>query len=129
MPNASVFYAEDLGISMGEAVKISSFMSFARSQPFCQNPKPWVKDEIIRVYFEPWSQNSLPALTRYCDKAYYDSVENDVFISAYAYGRTDRFKMSYVVSVFGRTSFSGAKTRKAFYEFAEAFYEQKDNWN
>ena len=83
------FYAEDLGIGLGLAEKVSDFVSLAKNQEAISKVTPWVKDGMVRVYIELWSQNSMKPLDM-LEKCFYDAVDHEVYFIQYGYGRTEK---------------------------------------
>lgn len=116
------FYAEDLGITDAQASRLSWFLCLSKSCKFVKSATPWANHGKCRVYIEPWSQNSLDAVSE-SDKFYYDVDQDAVFVSRYAYGN------SWIDPLDGinKSVFSGAKTRQACLDFMEVFNEQKPN--
>lgn len=120
------FYAEDLGISLEHAERVARFMSIATASKACINPTPWAKHGQVRVYFDVWSQNNLPAVEA-LEAAYFDASKNGVFIQQQIYGRRQVRDLKEIVR--GKKAiFSGAKTKAALIDMAGAFYGQKASW-
>lgn len=123
-PTAAKFYAEGLGIPMQAAERIAAFMELATNhKALASPPSPWVKHGKIRVYFKFWSQNSLPAI-RFMENSYYDAEADDVFVKRFIFTEGDALTLRQAANL-GNAHFSGAKTRGAVKEFAEAFYETR----
>lgn len=119
----ATFYAEDLGITRIDAEKVALFMELATKSEFTRNPTPWANHGKVRVYFEPWSQNSLTAY-HLADKWFYDANEDDVFAEGFFYG-SKHIKRLHELSRLKSSSFSGAKTKARLVDFSEAFYGKK----
>ena len=115
------FYAADLGIGMDLAERVSRFMVLAKDM----SPRPWVKNGMVRVYFEPWSQNRLPVF-HLADKYFYDAVKDDVFATGFFYGCKHEYTLKRLVSL-STSNFSGAKTKARLVEFSELFYGKEAN--
>lgn len=117
------FYQEDLGVTAQVAERVAWAMQVAHPHKAIIRRNVWAGHGKVRVYFELWSQNSLPAVRGF-DKCFYDADRDDVFVCGYFYGRTLERPMSDLLWM-SPGNFSGAKTRNAVREFAEVFYEQK----
>lgn len=124
---SALFYAEDMGISLCKAERIQWFIDLFGQHSAVMQPRPWAKNGIVRVYFDFWSQNSLNPVES-IDKSYYCIGCDDVFVVQHRYGSENRTPLS-VVADWGRSNFSGAKTRQAIKDFGRVFYEQKANRN
>ncbi len=129
---SAAFYAEDLGIDLNQAARIADFMQLASASECVLEPKPWAKHGKVRVYFDVWSQNRKAPFSM-AEKWYYDVSSNDVHAVGMNYGSWYTYKLAEIIELANtggcKTNFSGAKTRDRLIEFAEAFYEQKANWN
>lgn len=110
------FYSEDLGIPLDLAERVAWFMVIAKDM----NPRPWVKDAMVRVYFEPWSQNKL-SVFHLADKWFFDATKNEVFATGFFWGCKHEYTLRRLVSL-STTNFSGAKTKARLVEFSEVFY-------
>ena len=117
------FYAEHLGIPLELAEKIADFMTLASESPFVLSFTALAKAGHARVYFEPWSQNSLMTY-HLADRWFYDAKEDDVFAEGFFYGAKHSKKLDHLVLV-STGNFSGAKTKARLKEFCEAFYGKK----
>lgn len=115
------FYAEDLGIDINLAKKMSSFLDLARSQKAILEAHPWVRGGMVRVYIEIWSQNKRNPIDMLY-KSFYDAVHDEVYFVQYLYGRTEKRTLLDVSKIKSSTNFSGANTKAAIREFSEAFY-------
>lgn len=115
------FYAADLGISLDLAERIPRFMVLAKYM----SPKPWVKEGMVRVYFEPWSQNSRRVF-HLADKWFFDATKNEVFATGFFYGCKHEYTLKRLVSL-STSNFSGAKTKARLIEFSERFYGKEAN--
>lgn len=122
------FYAEDLGVSLQQAVKIDRFISLCRKSDAITSVSPWVKGDMIRVYVEFWTQNSRGVFDTNYDKFYYDVIQNDFFVFGYAYGSPIRATGNDVLK-WKSGAFSGAKTRQRVKDFLEVFYNEKSDWD
>lgn len=119
--SAAHFHSEDLGIPMELAENLAKFMAVAHHCNAVTDPKVWSKHGLARVYFELWSQNSLPPLEM-LQRAYYDAADDDVyFVRSYPDDDITETLIQ-VAQKKSRGIFSGAKTRAAIKEFAEKFY-------
>lgn len=114
---------ESMGISELEAERLASFMALSSQLKAVINPKPWSDHGKVRVYFDLWSQNKLPSIS-WLDKVYFDAQTNDITLQLYMYGQARKYSLKDIFSVFGKSYFSGAKTRAALEELAEVFYGQ-----
>lgn len=117
---SAAFYAENLGIDLCQGKGISDFIEKFKDHKSISRFAEWARGDLIRVYIELWSQNSLNAISA-LDKAFYDVEEKEIYITQYRYGETTKTPLSKVV-LFGRSSFSGAKTRAAIKDLADLFY-------
>jgi len=124
---AAKFYAESLGIPGDLANRVAGFMAIANSSPTILSARTWVKDGMVRIYFEPWSQNKR-LVFHLADKWYFDARENDVFCTGRAYGTTHLYRLHEIVRL-SAGNFAGAKTKASIKEFSEVFYEQKATWD
>jgi hypothetical protein len=124
---AANFYAEDLGISVEHAERVASFTEQFTGTPAIGSIKPWAAGDMVRVYVEIRSQNSLQPIKTY-DKLFYDARENEAYLSGCAYGKTERRPLRDCLK-WKSGMFSGAKTRQWVQEFAEEFYAKKANWD
>lgn len=115
------FYKESLGVDAPSAENIAKFMRFAGRVPGIINPNPWAKHGKVRVYFELYSQNRLPPVTGFY-KSFYDAIDNEVYIDVRLYKHHIRTPLKSIFSTFGKSCFSGVKTRKEIEKIKEAFY-------
>lgn len=122
---ATAFYVEDLSAPEIIATRLVAFMQFSSGIFFVTNPRPWAAHGYYRVYFEPRSQNSLPAFIL-ADRWFYDGDDNEVYARSPTLGRN--LTLHEVSTNFSR-ELSGAKTRQWLQEFSEAFYEQSAYWD
>ena len=118
------FYAADLGISIHHAKIIADVVKVANKSNFITFSNPWANHGKVRVYFDVWSQNSLPAIDM-ADKVYFDVIEKECIVDRFAYGNIWKDKLSEVE----KSAYSGAKTRNSAHSFLEAINEQKTNWS
>lgn len=116
----SAFYEEDLKIGVKEAVNIQKFMDLIPLKAVV-NPQPWSKHGKARVYFNLWSQNNLNAI-ECLDKCFYDADLDDVILQFYIFGSLKKYRLKEIFSIYGKSFFSGAKTRAAIAELQEVFY-------
>lgn len=121
------FIAEDKGIDIDSAKRVSQFLSFCYQFSFINDVSVWVKTENIRVYFEIKSQNRFYAVDN-CQKTYYCAIANQLFFDSYRYGQTTKYEPERVVN-FDRGMFSGAKTREMVKEFCREFITKKADWS
>lgn len=116
----SAFYEEDLNIGSEDASNIQKFMDFLPLKAVI-NPQPWAQHGKARVYFTMWSQNNLNAIER-LDKCFYDADLDDVILQFYIFGSLKKYRLKEIFSIYGKSFFSGAKTRAAIAELQEVFY-------
>lgn len=115
------FYSEDLGVSAHQGIMIADFMMIAHNERAVKAARPWAKEGLARVYIEIWSQNSLNPVEQ-LTKCYYDADLDDVFFIRSYCGTDSRETLGQIANKRSAGIFSGAKTRQAIKDFAEAFY-------
>lgn len=121
------FYAVSLNVSEKIGSRVNNFMTLAHLSSAIINPMPWAKENKVRVYFEPWSQNNLRVF-HLADKWFYDAVNNDIYTAGIFYGAMYKYRLADLITASSR-NFSGAKTKERLAEFSEVFYEQKADWD
>ena len=119
------FIAEDKKINYDLALKCARFEDLSDHHVAINRSTIWVKNTLVRIYFDFWSQNSLPPI-KYFSSSYYDATENECFLIMDCYG-TIKNSIS-CINKFGNFRFSGAKTRRKIKDFVEKFYDEKTNW-
>lgn len=117
---SAIFYSEDLGVSLDAGERMANFMELANHSKAITSCAPWAKHGRARVYFDLWSQNSLSPIDG-LDKSFYDAEDDEIYVSTNFYGTSRTIALSTVLT-FGKSCFSGAKTRAALKELAEVFY-------
>lgn len=111
------FLVYDKGVSYYHGFFMAAFMVL------CDNHAAITKNFITtyfntRVYFEFWSQNSLPPLQRF-EKFYYDAMMDTICFKMAIAGYSEIVTLSTIdISLI---KFSGAGTRAKFFDFLENY--------
>lgn len=125
----SKFYVESLGCSQDLAHRIEKFVSFCFGKDAVFNVRPWAKNGRFRIYFEFWSQNSLPPFSNWpIVGTFYCPEQNEIF-GAYSPKFGGGLYSSLDLLNFSRGKFSGAKTRESIKNFLREFNCEKTHWN
>lgn len=112
------FLRLDKGIPGELGFGAGAFMLMARDSRFFMSPHLWAPPPrngcpAVRVYFDAWSQNKMPAVG--LDGKFYFDAETRAVVFVSEFGqRLDLFNVSP-----SRLRFSGAKTREVFYDARE----------
>lgn len=114
------FYAEDLGIDLECASRISRFIDKVINLRAVNSARPWAKNEMARVYVDLWSQNKMEPVMG-VSKCYYDAYSDNVCLAISGHHGFSIISLREAASR-PNSCFSGAKTREAIKEFAEVFY-------
>ncbi|WP_288074302.1 hypothetical protein [Pseudomonas sp.] len=108
------FIAIDKQLPLGIARAAAGFMLVSRDIKFVKKPFVWVKHGLCRVYFEPWSQNSLAPIW-VVDRIWFCPETEDIRLHINVYGQERTCVPSGIKMI--NSYFSGSKTREAYEEF------------
>lgn len=116
LENYAEFLVYDKGVSYYHGFFIAAFMML------CDNHSAITKNYIptyfnTRVYFEFWSQNSLPPLQRF-EKFYYDAMMDTICFKG-AFSSSGLVKLSTIDTAL--IKFNGAQTRLKILDFLENY--------
>lgn len=111
------FVAEDRGIPVHKAAAVAHFMHRAALLQAVQRPTIWAPEdsEIVRVYFDLWSQNRMPAVW-WMSRIYFDAEYAEVYVTQIGRQSWEKVPLS---ANWARTVYSGARTRSAIAELVE----------
>lgn len=118
------FLRADKGVPEALGIWVGGFMLMSRSRPFYTATEVWAPrgtPEMIRVYFEPWSQNRLPALRNLDGNYYFSASDRDVYVRTKGLPTLRPFNRDW-----DSAAFSGAQTRSSFYDAKEGMQWLKD---
>lgn len=107
------FLVLDKGLPLWQARASAGFMLISRDLKFVVRPYVWVKHGLCRVYFQPWSQNSIRAIS-FVESIWFCPETEGLKVRINAGGHEDTRELRHFKIY--RTWFSGSKTRDAFQE-------------